>query len=170
MTGDFQVRLDVPNLGRAIRFYTTLLDTTPVATERRLAWFHVPGSALDLELHEEDEVAPTSVRLCVEPGWLRATLARLGRARLRVSPSGLARAGDAALPRALVLADPAGHRWELCIPLLSQAVPARPRVVPRARAMLAFGRRLLAPSPMEQRLERERTRSEALAHRHLGLR
>jgi catechol 2,3-dioxygenase-like lactoylglutathione lyase family enzyme len=170
MTGDLQLRLAVPNLGRAIRFYSTLLDTAPVATERRLAWFHVPGSALDLELHEDDEAAPANVRLCVEPEWLRVAGARLRRAQLSVARSGLARAGDPALPRALRVADPAGNRWELCTPLLPQANGADQPIAPRGRAVLEFARRLLTPSPMEVRLERERMRSEALIHREMGFR
>jgi catechol 2,3-dioxygenase-like lactoylglutathione lyase family enzyme len=169
MIGDLQLRLAVPNLGRAIRFYSTLLDTAPVATERRLAWFHVPGSVLDLELHEDDEVAPANVRLCVEPEWLKVAGARLGRAQLSVARSGLARAGDPALPRALMLADPAGNRWELCTPLLPHADGTDHPIASRGRAVLEFTRRLLAPSPMEVRFERERMRSEALIHRHMGV-
>ncbi len=169
MIGDLQLRLAVPNLGRAISFYSTLLDTAPVATERRLAWFHVPGSALDLELHEDDEVASANVRLCVEPQWLKVAGARLRRARLSVARSGLARAGDPALPRALMVADPAGNRWELCTPLLPRAAGVHDPIVSRGRAVLEFARRLLTPSPMEARFERERMRSEALLHRAMGL-
>jgi len=164
MTDQFEVSLDVPDLGRAIGFYSTLLDVPPLATERRVAWFDVPDSPLRLELRETSVPAATNLRICAEPARLRAASARLRQTRVRTAERGLTTAGN---PRAIALSDPGGNRLELCAPLAGGSV-ARTRQVgaDRLRSGGQVLRRLLSAGPVDERFDHERAREQRMLLRH----
>ena len=72
MKDQLAVTLNVPDLGRAIGFYSTLLAVSPQAAQRRVAWFDVPDSPLRLELREGDTRTATRLRICATPSRIRA--------------------------------------------------------------------------------------------------
>ena len=167
MTGQLEVTLGVPDLGRAIGFYSALLSAGPSATARRLAWFDVPDSTLRIELREASTPTATRLRLCTDSRHLAALSARLGQTGVAIAEAGLSQAGG---PRAISFSDPGQNRWELCT-----AVGAAPRLAEpgiRAghlwRSFARFIRRLLSPGPVEAAFRRERTREERLLLRHGG--
>ena len=165
MTDQLEVTLNVPDLGRAVRFYRTLLDSPPVAAERRVAWFDVPGSELRLAVRETATPSATGLRVCVDPGRLRAASRRLHQTGARIVASGLATDGH---PRAIALSDPGGNRVELCSPL-AQAPPA-PRRQLDTRALLRSGARLLASAfsagAVGERLDSARAHDQLIALGH----
>ena len=165
MTDQLEVTLNVPDLGRAVRFYRTLLDSPPVAAERRVAWFDVPGSELRLAVRETATPSATGLRVCVDPGRLRAASRRLHQTGARIVASGLAIDGH---PRAIALSDPGGNRVELCSPL-AQAPPA-PRRQLDTRGLLRSGARLLASAfsagAVGERLDSARAHDQLMALGH----
>jgi predicted enzyme related to lactoylglutathione lyase len=165
MTDQLEVTLNVPDLGPAVRFYRTLLDSPPVAAERRVAWFDVPGSELRLAVRETATPSATGLRVCIDPGRLRAASRRLQQTGARVVASGLATDGH---PRAIALSDPGGNRMELCSPL-AQA-PLAPRRSLDARELLRSGARLLASAfsagAIGERLDSARAHDQLMALGH----
>lgn len=152
MTDQLEVTLTVPDLGEAVRFYRALLGSPPVATERRVAWFDVPGSELRLAVRESSTPGATRLRVCVDPGRLRAASRRLRQIGARPTGSGLAADGH---PRAIALSDPGGNGLELCSPL-AVAPPARRRPLETGRLMRSGVRllaRVLSAGPIGQRLD-----------------
>ena len=94
MTDQLEVTLNVPDLGPAVRFYRTLLDSPPAAAERRVAWFDVPGSELRLAVRETATPSATGLRVCIDPDRLRAASRRLhrpehGSSRAASRPTGI---------------------------------------------------------------------------------
>ena len=167
MTGQLEVSLDVPNLGRAIGFYSALLGATPSATARRTAWFDIPDSTLRIELREASTPSATRLRLCTESRHLRALSARLSETGVVIAEAGLSQGGG---PRAIRFSDPGHNGWELCT-----AIGAAPRLtqpgVPAGRLWRSFAgfiRRLVSPGPVEAAFRREHTREERLFLRHGG--
>jgi hypothetical protein len=165
MTGRLELVLDVPDLGRAVGFYSTLWNSTPAASERGMAWFDVPESQLRLELRETATPTPVRLRLCAESRQLRALCARLGRAGVRTIQAGLSGSGG---PRAVGFSDPGGNRWELCTPIrpVSAVETARVRAGHLQRSVATRVRWLLSPGPVETRFQQQRTRDESLTRRH----
>ena len=165
MTDQLEVTLHVPDLGPAVRFYRTLLDSPPVAAERRVAWFDVPGSELRLAVRETAAPSATGLRVCIDPGRLRAASRRLRQTGARVVASGLATDGH---PRAIALSDPGGNRMELCSPL--RLAPPVPRRSLHARALLRSGARLLASAfsggAIGERLDSARAHDQLMALGH----
>ncbi len=156
----YEVTLNVPDLGRAISFYSTLLDTRPKAAERRVAWFDVPDSPLRLALREGPASGGASLRVCTDATRLRSATARLRQRGVRTTASGLATDGQ---PRAIELSDPGGNRLEFCAPLA--AVPAARRRVDVAgpvRAAAQLLRRSISPGPIDERFAHARAHDELL--------
>jgi hypothetical protein len=164
MKDQHAVTLNVPNLGRAIGFYSTLLAVSPQAAERRVAWFDVPDSPLRLELRQGGERTATRIRICAPPSRIRAAHERL--LGMRYAESGLMPGGH---PRALALTDPGANQLELCAPL-GRARVARTWSVDAGR-WLRSGRRvlhaLLALGPVERRFDQARTYEEGMMLRML---
>ena len=162
MTDQLEVTLTVPDLDRAVRFYRTLLGGPPAAAEGRAAWFDVPGTELRLAVREARTPGATALRVCVDPGRLRAASRRLRQSGTRVVASGLATDGH---PRAIASSDPGGNRVELCSPL-AQAAPARWRQVD-ASELLRSGARLLARAfsagAIGERLDSARAHDQLMA-------
>jgi hypothetical protein len=67
LRGQLDVRLDVPNLGQAVGFYSAFFDVAPLVAERRAVWFDVPDSPLRIELREALTPIGTQLRLCTDP-------------------------------------------------------------------------------------------------------
>ena len=165
MDDQLEVTLNVPDLRRAVRFYGTLLDSPPATATPRAAWFDVPGSELRLALRETPAPGATGLRVCVDPGRLRAATRRLKETGARAVERGLASDGHA---RAIALSDPGGNRLELCAPL-AQAPPAPRRQIDRRRLMRSGGRllaRALSPGTIGERLDRARAHDQLLATGH----
>lgn len=162
MTDQLEITLNVPELRQAVRFYRTLLDSPPVAAERRAAWFDVPGSDLRLALRETSAPSATGVRVCVDPGRLRAATRRLRQTGARPAESGLATDGH---PRAIALSDPGGNRLELCSPL-AETPPTHTREID-ARRLMRAGARLLAHAfsagTVGERLDHARAHDQLMA-------
>jgi hypothetical protein len=136
------------------------VGASPSATERRVAWFDVPGSTLRLELREAPTLTATRLSLCTDPRGLRAVAARLGQAGVATVEAGLTRGGD---PRAISFRDPGRNRWELCAPL---GVAPAPMSIHRGaarlrRSLTARARWLLSPGPVEARYHQQRSRDDA---------
>jgi hypothetical protein len=87
--GQLEVRLDVPNLGQAVGFYSTLFDASPSAAERRAVWFDVPESTLRIELREALTPTTTRLRLCTDPRRLQVAAARLRQGGVAIAQAGL---------------------------------------------------------------------------------
>jgi catechol 2,3-dioxygenase-like lactoylglutathione lyase family enzyme len=165
MTDQLEVTLNVPDLRQAARFYRALLGSPPVTAERRVAWFDVPGSELRLAVRESATPSATRLRVCVDPGRLRAASRRLREIGARPSGSGLASDGH---PRAIALSDPGGNGLELCSPL-ALAPPARWRQIDARRLMRSGARllgRALGPGTIGQRLDQARAHDQLMT---LGL-
>ena len=166
MKDQLAVTLNVPNLGRAIGFYSTLLAVAPEAADRRVAWFDVPDSPLRLELRQGDTRTATRLRICAPPSRIRAAHKRSRQEGMRYVESGLMPGGH---PRALALTDPGGNHLELCAPL-GRARAARTWSVDAGR-WLRSGRQvlhaLLTPGPLERRFDQARTREEGMLLRML---
>jgi len=161
----FAVSLNVPDVGRAVGFYSALLDADPKAIERRVAWFDVPGSPLRIELRESSAPAATSLRICAEPSRVRAATARLRQTGVRMAESGLLRDGH---PRAIALRDLGGNRLELCAPLAG-ATGGRVRPAGASRMLRSSAhrlRRLIAAGAIDERFDRERAREQGMLLRH----
>lgn len=166
MKDQLAVTLNVPNLGRAIGFYSTLLAVSPQAAERRVAWFDVPNSPLRLELRQGGERTATRIRICAPPSRIRAAHKRLRKDGMRYAESGLMPGGH---PRALALTDPGGNHLELCAPL-GRARVARTWSVDAGRWLRSWRRvlhALLAPGPVERRFDQTRTYEEGMMLRML---
>ena len=161
MSNQLEVTLNVPHLGQAIRFYSTLLEAPPHARERRVAWFDVPNSPLRLALREGSTPGATNLRVCTDPTRLRAATARLRQIGVRTSASGLATDGH---PRAIELSDPGGNRLEFCAPLAVAPVSRRRRL--DAAGLLRSGERLLrravSPRPIDQRFDHARALEQSI--------
>jgi catechol 2,3-dioxygenase-like lactoylglutathione lyase family enzyme len=165
MSDQLEVTLNVPDLRQAARFYRALLGSPPVMAERRVAWFDVPGSELRLAVRESSTPSATRLRVCMDPGRLRAASRRLREIGARPTGSGLTLDGH---PRAIALTDPGGNGLELCSPL-ALAPPARWRQID-ARRLMRSGARLLAralsPGTIGQRLDQARAHDQLMT---LGL-
>jgi catechol 2,3-dioxygenase-like lactoylglutathione lyase family enzyme len=160
MTDQLEITLNVPDLRQAVRFYRAVLGSPPVTAERRVAWFDVPGSELRLAVRESSTPSATRLRVCVDPGRLRAASRRLRQLGARPNGSGLASDGH---PRAIALSDPGGNGLELCAPL-ALAPPARRQQIDARRLMRTSARvlgRVLSSGPIGQRLD------QAYAHDQL---
>ena len=172
MTDQLEVTLNVPDLRQAVGFYRALLGSPPVTAERRVAWFDVPGSELRLAVRESSTPSATRLRVCVDPGRLRAASRRLRQVGARPTGSGLASDGH---PRAIALSDPGGNGLELCSPL-ALAPPARWRQIDSRRLMRWSGRlmrwggrlpaRALSAGTIGQRLDHARAHDQLMT---LGL-
>lgn len=152
MTDQLEVTLNVPDLRQAITFYRALLGSPPVTAARRVAWFDVSGSDLRLAVRESSAPSATRLRVCVDPGRLRAASRRLRQIGARPTGSGLASDGH---PRAIEMSDPGGNGLELCSPL-ALAPPARRRQIDARRLMRSSARlleRALSAGPIGQRLD-----------------
>jgi hypothetical protein len=157
----YQVTLNVPHLGRAVSFYSTLLGAPPKAAERRVAWFDVPDSPLRLALREGSAPSAANLRVCTDPTRLRAATARLWQLGVRTTASGLATDGH---PRAIQLSDPGGNRLEFCAPLAATPVADRRRI--DAAGLLRAGgqllRRSLSAGPVDQRFDHTRAQEQLM--------
>jgi catechol 2,3-dioxygenase-like lactoylglutathione lyase family enzyme len=165
MTDQLEVTLNVPDLRQAARFYRALLGSPPVMAERRVAWFDVPGSELRLAVRESSTPSATRLRVCMDPGRLRAASRRLREIGARPTGSGLTLDGH---PRAIALSDPGGNGLELCSPL-ALAPPARWRQIDARRLMRSGARllgRALGPGTIGQRLDQARAHDQLMT---LGL-
>jgi catechol 2,3-dioxygenase-like lactoylglutathione lyase family enzyme len=161
MTDQLEVTLNVPELREAVRFYRALLGSPPVTAERRVAWFDVPGSQLRLAVRESSTPSATRVRVCVDPGRLRAASRRLRQIGAQPTGSGLASDGH---PRAIALSDPGGNGLELCSPA-ALAPPARGRQIGVRRSMRSGARllaRALSPGTIGERLDQARAHDQLM--------
>jgi hypothetical protein len=161
VTDQIAVTLKVPNLGRAIGFYSGLLAVSPRAVERRAA----PDSPLRLELRESSARAATRLRVCAAPSRVRAASETLRQKGVRIVESGLMPGGHA---QAFALSDPGGNHLELCAPL-GRARGARTRSVDTGR-WLRSGRHallgLLTAGTLERRFDHARTQEQVMLLRH----
>jgi catechol-2,3-dioxygenase len=165
VTDQIAVTLNVPNLGRAIGFYSGLLAVSPRAVERRAAWFDVPDSPLRLELREGSARAATRLRVCASPSRVRAASETLRQRGVRIVESGLMPGGHA---RALALSDPGGNHLELCAPL-GRARGARTRSVDTGRWLRSSRHALLGlltAGTLERRFDHARTQEQVMLLRH----
>ena len=154
----YEVTLNVPQLPRAVSFYSTLLDAPPKAAERRVAWFDVPDSPLRLALREGSAPSTARLRVCTDPTRLRAATARLLRTGVRTVASGLSTGGH---PRAIEFSDPGGNRLELCAPL--SAAPAARRRIDVAGVLRSAAhvlRRPLIAGTVDRRFDHARAREQ----------
>jgi catechol 2,3-dioxygenase-like lactoylglutathione lyase family enzyme len=161
MTDQFEVTLNVPDLRQAIRFYRALLGSPPVTAARRVAWFDVPDSELRVAVREGSAPGATRLRVCVDPGRLRAASQRLRQIGARLTGSGLASDGH---PRAIELSDPGGNRLELCSPL-ALAPPARGRQIDARRLLRSSARlltRALSADPIGRRLDQAQAQDQLM--------
>ena len=165
MTDQLEITMNVPDLPRAVGFYRALLGSPPATAERRVAWFDVPGSELRLAVRESSTPSATRLRVCVEPGRLRAASRRLRQIGARPAGSGLAADGH---PRAIALSDPGGNGLELCSPL-ALAPPVRWRQIDARRLMRSGARlleRALSAGTIGQRLDQAHAHDQLMT---LGL-
>jgi hypothetical protein len=164
-SGQLDVSLDVPNLDHAVAFYSKLFDTAPSATERRLTWFDVPQSPLQIELRQATTPTATRLRLCIEPHRLQEVAQRLSQNGVAIAQAGLTNDGN---PQAIRFRDTGHNSWELYAPIIS--TPAPPPIRHRARRcwrwLVVSVRAGLAPGPLEERLRQERNRTDILLARH----
>jgi hypothetical protein len=168
LCGQLEVSLDVPNLGQAVGFYSTLFDASPLAAERRMVWFDVPESTLRIELREALTPTAARLRLCTEPRRLQVLAARLSQRGVAITQAGLTREGN---PRAISFHDPGCNWWELYASIIVAPPPmsirrgtgrSRRSVAERVRAAVR------AASALEARFDQERSRDQnlALSHSH----
>jgi hypothetical protein len=108
--GQLEVRLEVPNLGQAVGFYSNIFAACPTAVERRMVWFAVPDSTFCIELREPLTPTPTRLRLCTEPHRPQRVAAELSRFEVTVAQAELTREASA---RAISFHDPGRNHWEL---------------------------------------------------------
>jgi hypothetical protein len=164
--GQLEVSLDVPDLGQAVSFYSTLFDVSPSASERRAAWFDVPESTLRVELREALTPATTRLRLCTEPRRLRLVADRLSQSGVAIAQAGLTPNGS---PRAISFHDPGRNSWELYVSITVADPPTSIRGTARS-TWRSISERLRAAvrasSALESRLEHERGRDKDLSLRH----
>jgi catechol 2,3-dioxygenase-like lactoylglutathione lyase family enzyme len=161
MTDQLELTLNVPDLRRAVGLYRALLGAPPVASERRVAWFDVPASELRLAVRESSTPSAARLRVCVDPGRLRAASRRLRQRGVRPIGSGLAPDGH---PRAIALSDPGGNGLELCSPL-TLAPPARWRQIDARRLMrsaVALLARVLSAGTVGERLDQARAHEQLM--------
>jgi len=164
--GQLEVRLDVPNLGQAVGFYSNIFDARPTAVERRMVWFDVPDSTLRIELREA--LTPTAIRLrlCTDLHRLQRVAARLSRSGVTIAQAGLTREGT---PRAISFHDPGHNYWELHASIIPASPPTSiHRSIGRSlrsitrRAQAAWS----ASASVEARFHEQRAHDEALLRRH----
>jgi hypothetical protein len=165
VTGQLQVSLEVPNLGQAIGFYSTIFAARPTAVERRMVWFAVPDSTFCIELREAAAPTPTRLRLCTEPRRLQRVATELSRTGTSVAQAGLTREGSA---RAISFHDPGHNHWEL----YTSIVATLPRQTPRriAQSIRSLTRRARnawsASGSVEARFQEQLAYNQALLRRH----
>jgi hypothetical protein len=166
VSGQLEVTLDVPNLGRAVGFYSNVFDAEPAATERHMAWFDVPGATLRIELREALTPTATRLRLCIEPPHLQAVTARLSRGGVAIAQAGLTREGG---PREIMFRDPGRNCWNLYSPIEAAAPPMPVRRTGQFWRSLTDSIRAAwaSDSGVEARFQQERSRAESL-YRHHG--
>jgi catechol 2,3-dioxygenase-like lactoylglutathione lyase family enzyme len=157
----YQVTLNVPHLGRAVSFYSTLLGVSPKAAKRRVAWFDVPESPLRLALREGSAPSATHLRVCTDPTRLRAATTRLRQVGVPTTASRRATDGH---PRAIEFSDPGGNRLEFCAPLAAAPVVDRRRIDPAGllRAGWQLLRRSLGAGPVDQRFDHARAQEQLM--------
>jgi hypothetical protein len=166
VSGQLEVSLDVPDLDRAVGFYSTLFDASPSAAERRMVWFDVPESTLRIELREALTPTATRLRLCTEPRRLQVVAARLSQGGVAIAQAGLTREGN---PRAISFRDPGRNYWELYASINVAPPPMSIlRATGRSWRSLTEGLRaaVRAASAVEARFDQERSHAQSLALRH----
>jgi hypothetical protein len=161
-----EVRLDVPNLGQAVVFYSNIFNARPMAVERRMVWFEVPDSTLSIELREAVTPSATQLRLCTEPRHLQRIAARLTRSGVAIAQAGVTREGR---PRAISFHDPGHNCWELYEPIVASSSPAsvHARIARPWRSLTRHVQAAWSASAsFEERFNQQRAHDEALLHRY----
>jgi hypothetical protein len=163
LIGHLEVRLDVPNLGHAVSFYSRVFDTHPTVVERRLAWFEVPESTLCIELREALTPVQARLRLCTDQSRLQRIASRSG---VTVAQARLTLAGS---PRAISFMDPGHNHWELYTPIVaSSPPPGTHRSIRRSLRLLTRRARAAwtASAAVEARFHERQAHDQALLRRY----